>query len=97
MWKTETESSDLAILKSECSKLLESKVQEISEIISVIMNLNFNFAWGIKIVYQILNSLYLEYNNSSLNVVHEFLETEFKQNNTKENQFCCRLLDLNKS
>lgn len=97
MWKTETESSDLDILKSECSKLLEGKVQEISEIILEIIILNFNFAWGIKIVYQILNSPYLEYNKSSLNVVHKFLDTEFKQNNTKGNQFCCRLLDLSKS
>lgn len=97
MWKTETESSDLDILKSECSNLLEGKVQEISEIITEIINLNFNFAWDIKIVDQILNSPYLEYNKSSLNVVHKFLETEFKQNTTKENQFCCRLIDLSKS
>lgn len=97
MWKTETESSDLDILKSECSKLLEGNVQEISEIISEIINLNFNFAWGIQIVDQILNSPYLEYNKPSLNVVHKFLETEFKQNNTKENKFCCRLIDLSKS
>lgn len=88
MWKTETESSDLAILKSECSKLLEGKLQEISEIISEIINLNFNFSWGIKIVDQILNSPYLEYNKSSLNVVHEFLETvSLSKTTQKETNF----------